>query len=341
MSTMIAIEIRPEKMILVEGQAGKGSVTISRVAIAPLPKGAITESEITEVTPVMDTLQRLIKDNGIKTKNAVITLDIGNMLLREFELPAAKNDELAGMVKTEMTQNYASASSDIVQFKKIGEITSEEGKRVRIRALSISSHIVEDYHNVLKNLKLKPVAMDANSNALEKLIHQSATVNGKSIKEGTSLILEFGIQGSVLHAIHNGELQLSRFTALGLEDLNEYISSKINQFGERGFYLDKIDFNQQEESDIKTHASAFMMQWCGEIQKVIKFILLRMDNSAIHQIFITGEGTTIPGMEGILKDDLGSPVEIIQSVSSLNFKREEDKNLLPLCINAAGALIRL
>lgn len=342
MSTMLSLEIRPEKLIIAEGQPGKGTVTINKVVMAPLPKNAITESEITDEVVVVETLSWSIKEQGIKAKNAVITLDIGNMLLRDFELPTAKNEELLGMVKSEMTQNYASASSDVVQFKKIGESNTEDGKKVRVRAMSLSSQIVEDYHEVLKKLKLKPVAMDANSNAIEKLIHISSQINGKSIKEGTSLLLDFGIQGSVIHAIHDGEVQASRFTALGLSDLNEYISSKINHFGERGYYLDQLDFTKSEDdSETRMHGNAFMVQWCNEIQKVIKFILLRMDNHEVNHIVLIGEGAMIPGLDGIIAENLNIPTETIQSINSLNFRREEDKKTLPFCINAAAALIRL
>lgn len=341
MSTMLSIEIRPESLIVTEGQATKGSVTIHKVYTIPLPKGAITESEISDEGPILEVLEKILKGHGVKSKNAVITLDISNMLLREFELPAAKNEELAGMVKSEMTQNYASASSDVVQFKKIGEVTTEEGKKIRVRAMSLSAHIIEDYYGILKKLKLKPVAMDANSNAIEKLVHISTNINDQSIKENTILLMDFGMQGSVLHSIHGGELQLSRFTALGLSDLNEYISSKMNQFGERGQYLNELDFTNGDETEIRQHGEAFMIQWCSEIQKVIKFILLRMDNNSISRIIMTGEGSAIPGLDKVISDNINLPVETIQSINSVNFKREEDKSKLPLCINAVGALIRL
>lgn len=341
MSTMLSIEIRPENLIIAEGQATKGSVTIQKVITVPIPKGAVTESEISDEGPILEALEKIMKGHGVKSKSAVVTLDIGNMLLRDFEIPAGKNDELAGMVKTEMTQNYASASSDVVQFKKIGETTTEEGKKIRVRAMSLSSQIVGGYFELLKKLKLKPVAMDANSNAVEKLVHISSDINGYSIKDSTALILEFGIQGSVLHAIHDGEVQISRYTALGLSDLNEYISSKINQFGERGQYLNKLDFISDEQSEVRQHGEAFMVQWCSEIQKVVKFIMLRIDNSGISRIILTGEGTAIPGLNKIISENLNLPVETIHSINSVNFKREEDKNTLPLSINAIGALIRL
>ena len=341
MSTMLSIEIRPDSLIVVEGQTAKNSININKVVSMPLPKGVITESEIADEGAILGALEKILKVQGIKSKNAIITLDIGNMLLRDFEVPTGKNEELAGMVKSEMTQNYASATSDVVQFKKIGETTTEEGKKVRVRAMSLSSHIVGGYFELLKKLKLKPVAMDANSNAVEKLVHITSEINGQIIKDTTSLILEFGMQGSVLHAIHDGEVQISRYTALGLTDLNEYISSKINQFGERGHYLDQLEFNGQDESEVHQHGEAFIVQWCNEIQKVIKFILLRMDNNGISRIYLTGEGASIAGLDTIIGENINLPVEIIKSVNSIHFKREEDNNTLPICINAAGALIRL
>ena len=337
MSTVVAIEIKPEKIILAEGQNMKGKVSINHIAIGDLPKSAVSESEIKDVTMVRETIQHLLKSKGIRSKKAIVTLDIGNMLIREFEVPAGKPTEIAGMVRTEMVQNYSAAESDVIQFTQVG---SEDGK-VKVRATALSRQIVQSYYDLVKSVKLDPIAMDSNANGIEKLMANCREINGETKSEGPFIILDFSGSGAVIHALNHGIVQISRYTALGLEDMNEYISSKMNNFGEKGVYATTLDFTREDEETVKLHALNFMDQWCSEIQKVIKFILLRMDTQDITHVYLTGDACKISGMDKVIGERLPYKTEILTSLSNVQFRNEIDRASLFQSIHAVGAMIRL
>ena len=337
MSTVVAIEIKPERIILAEGQNMKGKVLVTNVAVGDLPKSAVSESEIRDLVMVRESLQHLIKSKGIRSKKAIVTLDIGNMLIREFDVPAGKAAEVAGMVRTEMIQNYSASESDVIQFTQIG---SEEGK-VKVRATALSKQIVQGYYDLIKSLKLNPVAMDSNANGIEKLMQGCKEINGEAKSDKPFVILDFSGSGSVIHALNHGSVQISRYTALGLDDMNEYISSKVNSFGEKVDYLGSLDFNREEESEIKFHALNFMDQWCSEIQKVIKFILLRMDDHDLSHVYLTGDACSIPGIERVIGERVFSKTEILTSLSNVQFRKPSDQDFLFQSIHAVGAMIRL
>lgn len=341
MSMLLSMEIKPEKVILVEGQELKGKITVNKVVSSSLMKGTIVDSEIREMIPLKDTIMALIKANNIKTKKVALTLDIGNMLIRDFEVPTGKPDEIAGMVKSEMIQSYSAAASDVIQFKKIGETEEDGAKKVKVRASALSMQIVYQFHDLIKALKLTPFSMDSNANAMEKIIGASTEINGTDKNGGAFIILDFGQNGTVLHAVHDGTVQLSRFTALGLSDMNEYISSKVNHFGEHGEYLGAVDFEEEEPSEVNEFAKTFITQWCNEIQKVIKFILLRLDTNEISRIYLAGDACQLPGITKIVSEKMYIPAECMTSLSAIQFKREEDKATLYQNVNAIGALIRL
>jgi type IV pilus assembly protein PilM len=341
MGMLLSMEIRPEKIVLVEGQDMKGNLVVEKVISLKLPKGKIVNSAIVDFNGMEMTLKELIHQNNIKTKNVAVTLDIGNMLIRDFEIPFGKPAEMAGMIKSEMIQNYSASESDAIEFKKIAE-THEDGlKKVKVRATALSTEIIKGYYNLLNGLKLKPVSMDSNANAIEKLFAKSTQINGLDKGEESFVVLDFGCVGTTIHAVQDGNVQLSRFTALGLKDLNEFVSGKINQFGERGEYIDQIDFESQEQTPINVAANNFMSQWCSEIQKVIKFTLLRLDTNEISNMYIIGEGSQIPGIIDLISKNLFINVTKIDSLTAVSFKREEDKTKLYECINATGALLRI
>jgi len=341
MSIVLSMEIRPENIVILEGQDIKGKITIEKVLTSRLPSGNIVNSAITDYNGVEMVIRNLLEKNNIKTKKVTVTLDIGNMLIRDFEIPFGKPAEMEGMVKSEMIQNYSASESDVIEFKKIADIESEGAKKIKVRATALSIQIISDYYNLLTLLKLKPFFMDSNANALEKIFSHSTQINGIDTKDESYIVLDFGAVGTVIHAVQNGVVQISRSTSLGLRDLNEYISGKINQFGEHGEYIEQVDFDSQEETPISIAANNFMDQWCNEIQKVIKFALLRLDVNSISNMYIIGEGSQIPGIIDLISKNLYIDVKKIESVSAINFKREEDKTKLYQCINAAGAIIRL
>lgn len=341
MGMLLSMEIRPENIVIVEGQEIKGKIVIEKVVSEGLPKGKIVNSAITDTLAVETVLRNLIESSSFKTKNVAITLDIGNMLIREFEIPSGKQAEMEGMVRTEMIQNYSASESDAIEFKRISDIEEGSTKKVKIRATALSAQIIKDYYNLVTGLKLKPVFLDSNSNALEKIFSKSTQINGIDRGDESFIVLDFSNVGTSIHAIQGSAVQLSRFTSLGLRDMNEYVSAKINQFGDHGEYINQIDFESEQQTPINVAANNFMSQWCSEIQKVIKFTLLRLDTNEIGKMYIIGEGSQLPGIVNLISKNLFINVEKIETLSAVSFKRKEDESKLYQCINAAGALFRL
>ncbi len=340
MSTVVSIEIKPEQIIIAEGQHSKGKVTVTRTAAASLPRGAFSDSEIRDEAVVKESLQSLLKGSRIRSKKAVVTLDIGNMLVRDFDIPAGKPAEMAGMVRTEMIQNFSAAESDVIQFTQVGK----EESIAKVRATAVNRQVVDGFHGLLKSVGLRPYVMDSNANCIEKLMLFCTGINGRGKEGDPFAVLDFSTSGTVLHAVNRGEVQLSRYTALGLMEMNTFIAEKFNDFGGAGSYLDKIDFTREEDatdSNVTRHALSFMDQWCMEIQKVIKYVLLRMDAAKIEQVYLTGEACSIPGIEEVIRRKLMENSEILASLSNVQFRNPADNGSLFRSIHAIGAMIRL
>lgn len=344
---MLSIDIGSKNIAAVEGSySPRSGLSVVKAASARLDTGMVGDNLIKNAEGVSDILLHLIKDNRFRSKKASVTINGASALTREFDLPAAKPSQLRAMVRNEMINTYAAGSTDAIEFKRLHEAVSDDGvKRLHLRAMAISEFTVRSYYELLSSASLRPFAMDAHSNAIEKLLQPGAEVNGLPIDGKSFIMLDIGFSGIVCNILHGSETYVSRFIPLGMNDLASMLSNQLLLTAEQaaGNFTGALDLADPEKADnVSTGvARGFFSQCANEIQRVIMYISARLPVSDITRVFIYGGGSEIGGVDACLSAELGIPVSRITSLSGVHVKESCTENVFSRYINALGALIRL
>lgn len=341
----LSIDIGMRNIAAVEGQVASGNIIIDRAALVPLDKDVVIDGVIKNSPALCMKLMELVANNGFSSKKAIVTINAGNVMVREFQLPNAKAKELSAMVRNEMIASYSANETDVIEYIILDKSYTKLLEKVNIRAMALNADIVSDYHKALEDVRLKPIAMDIHTNAIEKLVASGKMLyNGQNMEGKNILLLDFGYSGIMIYAICGGIVNLSRFIPLGISDLaGELINNMVKKESEVSKdFLETIDVYGDDGTGYSAGQCTrnFLTQCVTEVQKVIMYIVKKLPDATFANIFIMGGGSAIPGIDRYFSEAFSANAQILMGLSNVQFRRMEDAVLARRYLNAAGALIR-
>lgn len=341
----LSIEIGPGRITAVQGTVTGNAVELTAAETAPLRRGLITEGVIKNKPELTAALTRLLQGNtAFNAKKAFVTVNQANAFVREFSIPDGSAKQLDAMVNSEMHNYNSAASSDVIEYKVLEKLVGDNGaKSARIRAYSVGKGTVDAYCAALQDARLKPAAMDINPNAVDKLLTHRPLINGISQAENSFLLLDFGYPGIMTYIVYDYAVVASRFIPIGLADIDTGRIYSEDPENAPPDFSKSLDFSKKSaaEPGLMRSAEEVMQQCCNEIQKLIMFSTGKISRNTISTVYITGEGSVIPGADKHIAAELNLLASPITDLSAIHFADKSLEGRLPYVLNAAGALIRL
>lgn len=300
---MISIDIGSHTIKLVVGKHLKnGMVEVKEAHSVNTPEGSIEDGKILDFNRLKEALEVLMMEKKSKAKGAIFTVQSTEAITREVTLPLVKPSEMKDMVHMEIYQYFpVNLDEYIVEHKIIHEFMENDIKKANIMVAALPKMIVEEYLQMATELRLKPVAMDINSNAIAKLFlpENNNIVNDHKTQNKTIAILDIGVSQINLHIISQGIMQFSRI----------------------------IDQNRMED----------MNEFLDEINRYFQFYTSRKTDNQIDSIYIMGGNSKNQGVHKLISESVNIPTFPIIKMSQV---KNEDSIHLAEFLNAIGALIR-
>ena len=342
MKDIAVIDIGSKNLHVAKGSYNKGQLVVTRTESYEVPKQSIIKEEVTNETSLAEAIQFALKLCDYSGKDIIITMNAAeHRIVKELEFPKAKPKELYSMIKNEMHQVHNILASDIIQYKAIGK--SENENLDRYSVTSIPEDFVKAYYDTLKSANLKPVAMDINTNAMNKLLDWTQAINGQEIPDQEAfLLIDFGHTTTAVYIGSNQEPLFFRHINMGSEEIDRILSSELHK-------------SKAEIEEIKAHEDFFAAGYMNdenqpyqvlrpyfdrlndEIRRVLTFFRGRFRHLPINQGYILGNGSNLKGYSEFWELSLNIHIE---QINSLKGKNSEEINVNPAHVNAIAALIR-
>lgn len=343
MGSRLSIDFGKTNLHVVEGSFVKGILQIDKAASFKVEEGAFNGETINHPDLLSENIKNSIRQAGFTSGEASITLDAYGAVVREIALPNAKPKEIAEMIRTEMIQTYHTLPTDVVQFKSVEMLSGESGGQlINYRAAAIDQEIVEAYHNLLVRAKFKPVAMDINLNAIDKLITGDLTINDKILNGNGTMLIDFGSTITTVYIKAQDKPMFYRHIDVGCSDIERMISAEtytsqeeIKKLKEDGY---NFFGNKEGEQKYFEIIRPLLYNLTDEIRKIISFYTSRSNTHNIDQIFLFGGGSNLTGFAEYCENNFNVPTEQIIKLSKVKFK--DTTTPVASYLNAIGALIR-
>ena len=343
-NSLLSIDVGRGNLHIVEGNYSKGTVNIDKTVIIRIPDRCFNGGAVENKELFIATLSDIIRNHGFISKTAVVTVNDFDAIVREISLPVAKPKEIASMIKNELVQTYHAEPEDIIQFKTIDKGVNEQGNTMnKYRAAALDPDMVDTYHEIITGAKLKPLAMDLNFNAMDKLLSGSMTVNNRILNGNATMFLDYGESLTTAYIVSPGKPIFHRHINVGCGEIERHIheetfasEEEIRKMKEEGYNF----FNKDSEGDkYYMILRPYFYHLADEIRKIIEFYTSRPNAASVDQVFLFGGGSILVGFSDYCEHNFNIPTEKIEVLSNVKFKNPE--TLVAPFTNAIGALIRL
>ena len=329
---MLSIDVGSKKVSVIEGTYRNGTVVVTSY-------GEIEyKSEVTINGMIMDRsnlgflINEIIKTKHMKSKQASISINSSDIVIREFKLPMIKLPSLQLLVKNEMNAVVGTDSEFIVDFIVTGE-TSD--KLLTVLAYAVPGEMVTGYYKLLKETKLSGVSLDIHANSISKLL-SNTLINGTDHADENFIVADIGFSKITFHGFINGVCKYNRTEISPVQEYLQNIDSYCTPADKE--QLDLTPDIEQKASVLSDAYKYILPRVADEIQRYMQYIMINSPSKSELKIYICGGVATIKGADTALSNILKTPVETLRTIGRLTLP--ENCNLPKVC-NAAGALMRL
>lgn len=358
---VLAIDIGSRNIKMVEGKYEGEKVIVTKEITVETPENCYSDGQINNFITMKKYIENIIREENINNKKVIFTSKSTSIINRIVEIPWVKGKEIDDLIKYEVEQ-YLSLDIEeyIIKHKIIDEFYRDEVKMMRASIAVYPKSVAKLYWDLLKELKLTPVALDLNSNSINKLFTSKSNIeiNSKHYNtDDTIVVIDFGHKQIELNIISKGILEFTRILTGG----GSYIDSNIaNELGidEKTAEDKKIkmcnlnldtklsedyfeDIKENEIETVNNSVKLLLDRWNSEIHRMLEYFKNRNKDRDINKIYIYGGTSDLKGICRYMESAIEIPVEKIHNMSNILVENPSNNIEISRYLNAIGSMIRL
>ena len=338
LNNKVCIDIENNKIKITEAAVSKNGIIIKKAVILDTPENSFNDGDITNLISIKDEIEKGLKENKIKCKNAIFTTNSSSIITREIEIPMTKDKNIRGIIRTQMEQ-YLPLSYDayVLEYIKLGVVDN----KLNVRVVVFPKDMAKNYYDLCRNLNLKPIALDIYPNGVKKIMRRAEKINGFDIQEESVVLIEIGDSAITFNGYKNKQLKFSRMIQSGLGDIFRYFFEERMESKENVIkIIENIDLDKISEYENDIDSAIIydtVLQWGREIDRLLNYYSNTLKNE-VDIIYIYGDGNKINGIENVLKQIVNIEVRKLKGIKFKgNLLNDENIGML---INNIGASFR-
>lgn len=300
----------------------------------PTPRCAVNNGEIENFLAIGAEIKKYL--TGFKYKYKSISMSIGSpqIIIRDFNINKVKKKEIESAVIEEVSNTYKGVTdSHDISYK----VTQEDSNGIKGIVAMCPKNIVEDYMKIAYEFSGNLKYIDVSANCISKAVEVYVNTN---IKTGNVIIVDIGVQKSIVNIISNGVLALSRQVPNGGIDLDKLIVKEFNISYEEAEEKKKDGYRDDlEQSEIDLFIKTAYSGIEQEISRTMNFFVQNMSKQGIHKLMLIGGGCRIPGIDKYFQNVFKVPTIILGHSDFVNVKMKKIEEL-SMYMSAIGAAIR-
>jgi len=360
----ISVDASSSNLRLVVGGYNRksGLVVIEKASMIPLESETITDGVVSDQFGVVMALKSSLAKLDVASKKAIFTVEGSYLHTRDLELPAVRPEQLKDMIRYEILGQSSSNRDMVVEYIIYGKTVDEETKQTKykVRATAIPKEVVTDFRDLMKTCALTPEALDVNPNAIRKLF-RTGVVNGQvNLESNTLLLIELSSKTTNITVLDKGFPVLTRRLQFGHSNIRQVAETvkKVQSNaadktsiltrrlqvvkGEGSKQLDISDIDVwnetvKDEPSLSSAVSAYFKSLTDAVSRTAQFSISKYRLDSISTCFLYGSGSQYRKIDKELSRQLGTQVEVLNSLSSVVGPKDF---VLSDFVNACGALIR-
>lgn len=326
-----------------------GKFELSNFGMMPLDPESVVEGVVQDEDHVVDALTRLVHAENVDTPYAVASVAGEAVMIKKIKVPMMSKEELEEFIPQEAEQYIPFDIDDVrIDFQILEGVATmeehefeEEEDKQEILLVAVQNEIIDSRSNVLTAAGLKPCIIDLDVFAIVNAISIS-----RNLKDmGSVALMDLGGAFTHLNILMDGVTSYTRDIPIGQDACTTQLMAKYEmEYREsESIKVGAIpeDANKEEIIDLIIESYEPILE---ELHKSFEFFSTT-SNSQVEQAFLCGGGAMIPGVDGLLSDRLGVPVEIFNPLEAVKlgarkFDPQSLSQMAPMATVALGLATR-
>ena len=312
---VLSVDITNESITIIELTASaKKQTYIHNVIIFETPEDSYEDGVIKEPNKIAAAIREQLAAKGINNKNVIFVLSSTKIVNREVVIPFVKENKIRGIINANSSEYFPVNIEDyVVSHSVLETVTDAEGnKQLRVLAVAAPQQMVRSYYDLGAMAGLNVVSLDYIGNAMLQLIKTQTTASA------TTMVIQLGSESTVLNIVQGDNLLLQRTVPHGTNPVVNVVMDEKGVDATTAMTLlqnDRlitVDFDDNET----TGAFRYLI---NNIGRVMDFYASRNPDKPIEDVFLTGDGALIRGIDGLFKVQLNVNTRIMDSLYNIKF----------------------
>ena len=322
-SRVLSIDITNESITVVEITASaKKQTYIHKVLIFETPEDSYEDGTIRDPERIAASIRSQLQQAGITNKVAVFVMNSTKIINREVTIPLVKENKVASIIQANASDYFPVSIDDYVVSHSVLETTQDENgvKQMRVMAVAAPEAMVRSYYDLGTACGLKVQDLDYIGNSMLQLIKTQTT------EQSTTMVIQLGSEATVLNVVQGDKLLLQRNVPYGTNPVVNVVMEERGVDATTAMTLlqnDRlitVDFDDNEA----TGAFRYLI---NNIGRVMDYYASQHPNEPIDDVFLTGDGALIKGIDGLFKIQLNVSTRIMDTLFNVKFDPSIDQKI--------------
>ena len=339
----VALDIGSSSIKLVETVVDKNGYRVLKLGILPLPEYAIQNNMVVDSKPVVETIRKLIHENGVKSKQVISAVPGRAVIMKKVQMPKQEPAELEANIEFE-AQNVIPENLENVNLDHQVLQEAEDGNKMDVLLVAVKKEIVNSYADAIQEAGLTPTVMDVDYFALENMYE--ANYAGES-ENGVVGIIHIGAQYTSMTLLQNGISIFTGDLSLGGAYFTESLARQLGvSIEDAETFKTTAVLDGNKDMDLESTLRPMSEELAEEIRRTVSLYgaFPSDDGDGLKVLYISGGGAKLPGLRTLLEERMAVPVRLSEPFRRFTINKNIDREFLteaaPYFAVGAGLSIR-
>ncbi len=354
--TIVGLDIGTSSIKVVQLKPVGNQWQVVSMGMVEIPKDSLeAKNQDAQRTVLVDTIKRVFKESGVKTKKVVTSLSGDSVIIRYVKLPFMTPDELRGAISREAEQ-YIPLNIDqvVLDFQILGE-TQEDGQRkLDVLLVAAKVDVVDQHLLLLKSAGLTPMVIDIDAFALQNAYE----INRLEPSEETVALINIGASLTSINILEGNNTRFTRDIPVAGNDFTREIQKEFNlKFSEAeelkkshgaitmeedDFSLSTVSHKDDRVLRMSDVMTPVLNKLLGEIRRSFDYYETQARKKTVERVILLGGSARLKNINRFLANKLGIPVEHfaafrnVESAKSIDAEQLTEKEFhMGVCLGLA------
>jgi type IV pilus assembly protein PilM len=317
---------------------GSGHPVLEQIAIAPVADDAIVEGEVMDPRLVADAVRDLLTTAQIKTKDVVVAVGGRDVIIKKIPMDRMKESDARDVIRWEADKHVPFDPENVeLDFQILDP--DGEGLEMQVLLVAAKRELVESKLALLAEIGLDARVIDVEAFAL----HNAFERNYPEAMRGVVALANIGHETTIVNLLEDGVPVLTRDLPVGVRRLREDLQRERGMPAEAA---DRVVRGGDLDPALAPHVAARGEEMALGIERAAAFLQTAARPSAqLSRVYLTGGGSRVPGLAGVLADRLKVQVTPAHPIERLDvapdaFDGMSMDEIAPLLMLPVGLALR-